>query len=171
MVRLTSPADELVLLDLLNTTPVVEGTSVDLLGSDDEAFAWARSRTGIGSGEEAWHLRLVRDQLQAVVRGAESAVALQRLLDDVRLVPVITDSGVTWSLDIEEHEALGTCALLAWGHVQEQMPGRLRACANVECRLFLLDRSRPNTARWCSMRTCGNRLKARRHYRRAQRAG
>ena len=29
--------------------------------------------------------------------------------------------------------------------------------------MFLLDESRSGTARWCSMATCGNRLKARRH--------
>ncbi|WP_425503278.1 CGNR zinc finger domain-containing protein [Psychromicrobium silvestre] len=43
------------------------------------------------------------------------------------------------------------------------MPGRLRPCANLECNKFLIDHSRPNTARWCSMADCGNRLKARRH--------
>ena len=36
------------------------------------------------------------------------------------------------------------------------------------CALFLLDRSKPNTARWCSMAVCGNRMKARRHYERAR---
>ncbi|MEV6129094.1 CGNR zinc finger domain-containing protein [Streptomyces violaceusniger] len=50
------------------------------------------------------------------------------------------------------------------------MPGRLRPCENPACRLFLLDRSRANTARWCSMKTCGNRLKARRHQARARKA-
>jgi predicted RNA-binding Zn ribbon-like protein len=48
------------------------------------------------------------------------------------------------------------------------MPGRLRPCANPECRLFLLDESRSGTARWCSMATCGNRLKARRHHARGK---
>jgi predicted RNA-binding Zn ribbon-like protein len=72
-------------------------------------------------------------------------------------------------LGVVDDERLSARALLAWGRVQESMPGRLRACANEECRLFLLDRSKPNTARWCSMKACGNRLKARRHYERARR--
>jgi predicted RNA-binding Zn ribbon-like protein len=55
-------------------------------------------------------------------------------------------------------------AVTAWGALQEARPGRLRPCANDECRLFLLDRSRANRARWCSMAVCGNREKARRHY-------
>ena len=33
----------------------------------------------------------------------------------------------------------------------KQSPGRLRSCANDECRLFLIDHSKANTARWCSM--------------------
>jgi predicted RNA-binding Zn ribbon-like protein len=44
----------------------------------------------------------------------------------------------------------------------------LRPCANIECQLFLIDRSKPNTARWCSMAVCGNRMKARRHYQRGR---
>jgi predicted RNA-binding Zn ribbon-like protein len=34
--------------------------------------------------------------------------------------------------------------------------------------MFLLDASRSGTARWCSMATCGNRLKARRHHARGK---
>jgi predicted RNA-binding Zn ribbon-like protein len=52
----------------------------------------------------------------------------------------------------------------AWDALRIASPGRLRACANSECQLFLIDRSKPNTARWCSMAICGNRMKARRHY-------
>ncbi|MCF3135422.1 CGNR zinc finger domain-containing protein [Streptomyces olivochromogenes] len=44
--------------------------------------------------------------------------------------------------------------------------GGLRPCADAECRRFLLDRSRTNTARWCSMAVRGNRMKAGRHHRR-----
>ncbi|WP_412973700.1 CGNR zinc finger domain-containing protein [Mycolicibacterium setense] len=36
--------------------------------------------------------------------------------------------------------------------------------------MFLIDRSKRNTARWCSMATCGNRMKARRHHQRARTA-
>jgi predicted RNA-binding Zn ribbon-like protein len=84
------------------------------------------------------------------------------------MLPEVSGVGITWQLDVHEDRRLATRALLAWGRAQEEMPGRLRACANHECRLFLLDHSRPNTARWCSMKVCGNRLKARRHYQRNQ---
>ena len=59
-------------------------------------------------------------------------------------------------------------AILAWDALARQSPGRLRPCANDECRLFLIDRSKANAARWCSMAVCGNRMKARRHYQRSR---
>jgi predicted RNA-binding Zn ribbon-like protein len=41
-------------------------------------------------------------------------------------------------------------------------------CANDQCHLFLIDRSNAGTARWCSTAICGNRMKARRHRRKAR---
>ncbi|WP_433281512.1 CGNR zinc finger domain-containing protein [Pseudonocardia xinjiangensis] len=166
MSDVAAPEDEVLLLDLLNSTPVVDGGRLDLLTTGGEA--WARAHGGVGSAEEVSHLRQVRDGLQAVVRGTEPADALTPLLAGVRLRPEVAPNGLAWSLDVEETRRPAARALLAWGRVQDEMPGRLRACANDECRLFLLDRSRPNTARWCSMKTCGNRLKARRHYQRTR---
>jgi predicted RNA-binding Zn ribbon-like protein len=166
-----SPEDEVLLLDLLNSTPVTDGRQLDLLAADQEAAAWARAPRRSGSAREVANLRQVRDRLQAVVRGAEGVDALAPLLADVRLRPEVTQHGMSWHLDVPDERELGSRAVLAWGRIQEHMPGRLRPCANDECRLFLLDRSRPNTARWCSMKACGNRLKARRHYQRAQGRG
>lgn len=39
---------------------------------------------------------------------------------------------------------------------------RVRACDNEECRWLFLDTSKNHTRRWCDMRICGNRIKARR---------
>jgi len=41
---------------------------------------------------------------------------------------------------------------------------RVRECASDHCDWLFLDRSRNRSRRWCSMETCGNRSKARRHY-------
>ena len=46
---------------------------------------------------------------------------------------------------------------------------RVRACENPDCRLLFLDVSKNHTRRWCDMRLCGNRMKARRF--KAQRRG
>ena len=42
----------------------------------------------------------------------------------------------------------------------------VRECAGAGCGWLFLDTSRNHTRRWCSMRSCGNREKARRFYRR-----
>lgn len=39
---------------------------------------------------------------------------------------------------------------------------KIRACANPECRWLFLDTSKNHLRRWCDMKLCGNRMKARR---------
>jgi predicted RNA-binding Zn ribbon-like protein len=164
MVSMTSTVDwQAVLLDLLNTTPVIDGQMVDQLADAAAARTWLRAH-GAGS-EDVGVARTVRDDLQRVVRMDVDASVLRRYLTDVRQVPDIGADGLAWSLEADWPAHL----VLAWGELEADMPGRLRPCANDECRLFLIDRSRAGTARWCSMRGCGNRMKARRHYSRTRR--
>jgi predicted RNA-binding Zn ribbon-like protein len=42
----------------------------------------------------------------------------------------------------------------------------LRICASDDCAWLFLDQTKNHRRRWCDMRTCGNRVKARRHYER-----
>lgn len=44
----------------------------------------------------------------------------------------------------------------------------VRKCSGHECDWLFLDTSRNHSRRWCDMKTCGNRAKARRHYERAR---
>lgn len=44
----------------------------------------------------------------------------------------------------------------------------VRMCASKECAWFFLDRTKNHRRRWCDMKTCGNRVKARRHYQKAK---
>ena len=44
----------------------------------------------------------------------------------------------------------------------------VRACASPECRWLFLDTSKNHTRRWCDMKICGNRMKARRFKARQQ---
>lgn len=47
--------------------------------------------------------------------------------------------------------------LLLSEHVQQ-----VRTCANPDCRWLFMDTSKNHTRRWCDMKLCGNRMKARR---------
>jgi predicted RNA-binding Zn ribbon-like protein len=48
---------------------------------------------------------------------------------------------------------------------------RLRGCADPDCGRLFLDRSRRGNRRWCAMKECGSRAKARRYYARRRAAG
>ncbi|MEU1489878.1 CGNR zinc finger domain-containing protein [Streptomyces sp. NPDC005775] len=160
--------DDEALMQALNSTPVTDGRRQDLWHEDDDVDRWALAHGGLGSaGERRW-LRAARDALQAVGSGTSAEPGLRHVLEGVRKVPQVSASGIEWHVEVEPERRLAVELVLAWADVEQRMPGRLRPCENPECRLFLLDRSRANTARWCSMKTCGNRLKARRHQARAR---
>jgi predicted RNA-binding Zn ribbon-like protein len=164
--------DDEALMQALNSTPVTDGRRRDLWGDDREMDTWAREHGGTGGDDERRWLRTARDALQALesdtpdtpdTPGSPAEPRLSRVLEDVHKVPRPGASGIEWHLRVPPERRLAVELVLAWADVKERLPGRLRPCGNPECRLFLLDRSRANTARWCSMKTCGNRLKARRH--------
>jgi len=43
--------------------------------------------------------------------------------------------------------------------------GKVKLCGDIECGWIFLDSSRNQSRRWCDMKDCGNRAKARRFYR------
>jgi predicted RNA-binding Zn ribbon-like protein len=49
-----------------------------------------------------------------------------------------------------------------------QATAPVRECGGAHCTWLFLDQSRGRSRRWCSMASCGNRAKARRHYRRTK---
>ena len=59
--------------------------------------------------------------------------------------------------------ALGTIALDAATMLGTDQRARIRICASDTCSGRFFDRSPAGKRRWCSMRTCGNVTKARRH--------
>lgn len=152
------------LLDLLNTTPVIDGVAHDQLGTDRDAMAWLTAH-GCGTAPDIDAVRRLRNDLQAVVRGDAGAARLADYVQNYVRRPRIADDGVRWELEPEPDWPARM--VFAWSEIARNNPGRLRACGNPECRLFLFDRTRAGTARWCSMSVCGNRMKARRHYSRA----
>jgi predicted RNA-binding Zn ribbon-like protein len=151
------------LLALLNSAPRVDGVRQDGLADDAGLRSWLAEHAppGLPPGD----LRGTRDALAAVVRGEESPESLAPFLAGVVSRPGVTAGGLRWTV---EGETAAVRAILAWDALRVTAPGRLRPCANDECVRFLLDRSKANNARWCSMSACGNRMKARRHYQRVR---
>jgi predicted RNA-binding Zn ribbon-like protein len=76
-------------------------------------------------------------------------------------------NGFAWHVDLRGSSALGQLAPVLWSAGDLLTGGRLdkvKRCANPECGWLFLDDSRAGKRRWCSMSSCGNRAKARRHY-------
>ena len=156
------------LLAVLNSTPLVDGVPADDLADPARARAWLAGAGGLGTEAELRHVLEARQALQDVVRGDRPAAVLDPVLRGVASIPTLNRDAITWTLSVPPERELAVRAVLAWDALARQSPARLRPCANDECRLFLIDHSKANTARWCSMALCGNRMKARRHYRRVR---
>ena len=45
---------------------------------------------------------------------------------------------------------------------------RVKRCQSDECGWLFIDTSKNNSRKWCNMNSCGNRAKARRHYKRSK---
>lgn len=161
-------SDEGFLLAILNSTPVVDGASADDWADQVRAKAWLASAGGSGTAAELQHMLDVRALLQAVVRGERPPDVLGPSLRGVSCVPAMAGGQISWTLNVPRQHELAVRAVLSWDTLTRNSPGRLRPCANDECRLFLIDHSKAGSARWCSMAVCGNRMKARRHYQRAR---
>lgn len=61
--------------------------------------------------------------------------------------------GVLWPIALSAAELL----------TSDELP-RVRACEGEGCGWLFVDTSRNQSRRWCSMESCGNRAKAKRHY-------
>jgi predicted RNA-binding Zn ribbon-like protein len=81
------------------------------------------------------------------------------------------ESQLVWSWSGLEQEAeipLWRLAEAASDLLLSSEAERVRECGDPTCRWLFLDISKNHTRRWCNMKTCGNRMKARRHHARLQ---
>jgi len=103
---------------------------------------------------------------------APSARDLDALNEALEKAPARTTlkrerGGYGWDVDIRSGTALALLAPVLWT-AGDLLTGprldRVRRCANPDCLFLFLDDSRAGKRRWCSMSSCGNRAKAKRHY-------
>ena len=93
--------------------------------------------------------------------------ALSEALSRLRVTP--TADGFTWQWAPEKDSLDRMLWPVTWSAAELLTSGelsRVRMCAGDDCGWLFFDASRNRSRRWCSMEDCGNRAKARRHYRR-----
>jgi predicted RNA-binding Zn ribbon-like protein len=180
-------------LDLLNTRPRVRSAEVDLLPDGHAVLDWlekASDHHQLAPVPHAAHLDLpalhsttleLRDLLADV---AAALAAGRKVQDDIistlnrilAAAPIVLEVDVTIGrLRADTRPLPGHPAALLHpvlrsvvDHIVAVELPTVRKCENLACVLFFVDTSRAHSRRWCSMATCGNRIKAARHYRRSR---
>ncbi|MEJ2864274.1 CGNR zinc finger domain-containing protein [Actinomycetospora flava] len=156
-------------LDLLNTRWLDGEVERDLLADVDGLAPWLAGHGFDGPADEETlaALRRARTALVDVV-DRDTADGLNEVLRHGRLRREVGPGG-----PVTRAEADSPAWLPAWSAAEdylrlvERAPDRIRRCAHDRCVLHFFDTSRNGTRRWCSMATCGNRVKASRHHQRA----
>jgi len=161
-------------LDLVNTVANRLGEARDYLSDDAALDRWSRLAGLPQAPRSLRDARTLREELHAVFH----PLALGTPVTDEAMAPLnrrlgpalagrllrVRDGDVVWSsrtTDAIEIILLDAAELLTSGAWR-----KLRQCEDEACGWLFLDASRSGARRWCRMADCGNRAKARRHYRR-----
>lgn len=97
--------------------------------------------------------------------------AVQRAFEHAQIVHTNRHFAWEWVLPERSLESLTwPAARSAADLLTSEDLGLVRQCAADDCAWLFLDRTKNHRRRWCDMKTCGNRYKARRYYQR-QKAG
>lgn len=174
----------------------VEGHTPDELLADDEDLIQFLIQGGLLTERKARALKRVpaaEEERQAVVRKvralreaiaaivyawvdgrkapAAAVKAIEKIWDQVVGHRSLEDSqtGLTWRWpDVGSHLESPLWLLAEAGLTFLSSPDVVltRRCANDTCRWLFVDGSKNHTRRWCDMKLCGNRMKARRHQQR-----
>lgn len=159
-------------LDLLNTAWPDRDGRRDVLANRSGHEQWLRENDLPGPSTAATRQALLqaRDTIRTALEkpGPAALAALDGILERGRLRVGATKPSAREQLEIEREWRVPWLAARNLLKLLDEHPARVRKCANPECPFWFLDTTRSGTRRWCAMTVCGNRLKARRHYRRQQ---
>jgi predicted RNA-binding Zn ribbon-like protein len=113
--------------------------------------------------------RLFYRSLEGASPSADDRIALQRWAGNSARHRELrwTDGHFSWAWKLLARNADAPALLLAQSALDlllAEQPWHLHACASETCRWLFLDTSKNRTRRWCDMKICGNRAKARRYH-------
>jgi predicted RNA-binding Zn ribbon-like protein len=159
-------------IDFVNTTPIIKGEVLDLIGTESALSHWA-AQANIGTPDtenrdDPATLHALRAQLaDAFDRLAASEPLPAELIATIN--GLIERSSVRRRIGagaaVEEHVEYGgppVASAVAWdfAHFLDAFEHqRMRHCDNPACTMQFYDVGKNNRRRWCTMSLCGNRDK------------
>jgi predicted RNA-binding Zn ribbon-like protein len=164
--------------DFVNTLDREHGN--DLLDGTDGLAAWLEHRgldaDGLRPRDVARAVE-VREALRALLlanNGGPAAPEAHAVLEDAArragLAPVFGEAALVPAAGGVDG-ALGRVLAVVFAAMLDGRWQRLKACPRDICGWAFFDRSHANRGTWCSMKVCGNRVKAGAYYRRRTRGG
>ena len=181
-------------LDFVNTQIAPAESPAELLQTPADLVAWLHAagvpgnaaqkrmlQKAHGPSGEQWLKQALefRSALRslAVALSSDAAVppnapkAINQVLLESRSTQSVrkSRSGFELTEDREPSSLLGLLAPVAQSAAEFLVSGkfdRIRKCGNPACILYICDTTRSHTRQWCSMATCGNRMKVAAFYRR-----
>lgn len=171
-------------LDFANTAnwSVVGELIEDKLETDDDIVTWCRD-TGLADVAHPKgrlvEIREFRTALRRLIFAtvkqeapAETDIAALNAVLGTLPQQALRPGGKTGlrldpSLTVEQAVAISAAALLS----RKSEIERVKICPGDNCAWMFLDESKNRRRTWCSMEACGNRAKAKRHYRRKTATG
>jgi predicted RNA-binding Zn ribbon-like protein len=181
-------------LDFINTQIIVNGGQTDLLGSFEDLVSWliqARIFTQVQA--DVARAELNQGQMSSLLEQAKSFRGTLRGLAEQlaasKSVPEPTIATINRFLSLRSgypqlvrrkrgfeqrvHSAatpaqsiLSSLAEAASDLLCRANFALIKKCGNPSCILYFYDTTKNHARSWCSMRICGNRMKAAAHYRR-----
>ena len=170
-----APAPLRLVQELVNTVDHEHGR--EWLGTPALLRKWLVERSLLPAGarvrraewEDALRFREALRELVQAQPGPETERTIASAADAANLSFRITDGGLLLAPEASGVAgSLGRVLVIAFASMADGSWRRLKTCRN--CRWAFYDNSRNQSATWCSMQLCGNRLKTRSYYRRRTRA-
>jgi predicted RNA-binding Zn ribbon-like protein len=170
------PASLTLVQDFINTLHMDTGVHEDAIETASALERWlvehklALGRQHLTAGDVA-HAASVREALRDLLAAndgkpvaKEALETLSRAARSAQLFVAFEPQGRARLRPAARgvDAALGELLARAFESMSDGSWRRLKACHEHDCRWVFYDRSKNQTGSWCSMRSCGNRAKARR---------
>lgn len=148
-------------------------TGIDHLQKPDQLYIWLVEQQLISKqdmiSEEDLELALklragAREAIMSHNPSNDIEVCKEALLNELAQsfhFSLVFENGNAFlkSTDTVGKKGVASLLTIIFGIKRNGLWSRLRVCSAEDCQWVFVDRSRPGTGKWCSMKACGNRAK------------